>query len=577
MNALRPAAAAAVILGLVAVAPTGCRTASPPVSPPASAPASVAASAPAALEVLAHDVHSSAQPEQARVNHVDLDLAADFENRRLSGTAALTIDKAAGATTLIVDTADLDIRAVRDGAGQTLAFELRPPHPIRGTPLAVTLRPTTDRVVITYATRPEAGALQWLSPQLTATKKHPFLFSQGQSILTRSWIPTQDSPGVRQTYSAKITVDAPLRVVMSAEMLTPDGEPTPDGRRAFRFRMNEAIPPYLIAIAIGDLAFRALGPRTGVYAEPPTLDAAATELADTERMVEVAEKLFGPYRWGRYDMLVLPPSFPFGGMENPRLTFLTPTMLAGDRSLVSLIAHELAHSWSGNLVTNATWADFWLNEGFTTYIEYRIMEALYGPDRADMLARLGWSDLKKELSEMGESSPDTRLKIGLDDRNPDDGMTGIPYEKGAHFLRTVEVAVGREAFDRWLRSYFDRYAFKPMTTEKMLEDMRTHLLADHPNAEDSIGLEKWCYEPGIRPTPRSATPTPLRESRASPTPSSPTGVRGPYRSNRGRLKSNFTFSITCHASFPRAGCAPSIALLVCRPAAIAKCCSLGFS
>jgi leukotriene-A4 hydrolase len=284
---------------------------------------------------------------------------------------------------------------------------------------------------------------------------------------------------------------------MSAEMLTPDGEPA-EGGRAFRFRMEHPIPPYLIALGVGDLAFRELGPRTGVWTEPAMLDRAAYELAELEKFVSAAESLYGPYRWGRYDILMLPPSFPFGGMENPRLTFATPTILAGDRSLVSLVAHELAHSWSGNLVTNATWNDFWLNEGFTTYFENRIMEALYGPERAAMLANLGWQELQDAVKEAGgPAAPDTRLKLDLSGRDPDEGTTNIAYEKGATFLRTIEHAVGRERFDAYLRSYFDRHAFQPMTTEGMLADMRANLFRGDTALERRIGLDQWAYQPGV--------------------------------------------------------------------------------
>ncbi|HVH12326.1 MAG TPA: M1 family aminopeptidase/hydrolase, partial [Longimicrobium sp.] len=309
--------------------------------------------APAPMAPLPHDIHSFARPDEARVSHVSLDLRADFAARTLAGTATLDVQTAPGAREIVLDTRALTIEQVTDGTGRPLHWALGAADPVLGVPLTVQLPPGTRRISIRYRTSPEAGALQWLTPEQTAGKQQPFLFSQGQAILTRTWIPTQDSPGIRQTYDARITVPAALTAVMSAEMLTPQGEPA-EGGRAFRFRLDTPVPPYLIAVAVGDLAFRATGPRTGVWTEPSVLDRAANELAELEKFVDAAEALYGPYRWGRYDVLVLPPSFPFGGMENPRLTFATPTILAGDRSLVSLIAHELAHSWSGNLVTNAT-------------------------------------------------------------------------------------------------------------------------------------------------------------------------------------------------------------------------------
>ena len=402
-----------------------------------------------------HDQHSFAEPAEARVTHVAIDLTADFEAHVFRGTATLTVEAVPAAKEVVLDTKTLTIESATDQAGEPLAFHLDAADPILGRALHVTLPADRRTVVVKYRTSPGAAALQWLRPSQTAGGKHPYVFSQGEAILTRTWIPTQDSPGVRQTYDARIVVPAALHAVMSAEQLTPEGELLAGGRqRAFRFRLDKPVAPYLIAIAIGDIVFKAVGPRSGVYAEPSVLDKAAWEFADLEKMIEAAESIGGPYDWGRYDVLVMPPSFPFGGMENPRLTFATPTVLAGDRSLTSLVAHELAHSWSGNLVTNATWSDFWLNEGFTTYFENRIMEALYGADRAEMLQALGRQDLLGFFEESKDKPGEQVLHIDLTGRDPDDGTTSVPYEKGAAFLRMVEQQVGRPRFDTWLRGYF---------------------------------------------------------------------------------------------------------------------------
>src|SRR3954470_7771355 len=382
-----------------------------------------AAASPAAAPILdapdSVDAHSHARPREARVTHVALDLKADFDGKRMDGSATLDVQAAPGVDAIVLDDKDLEIESVTDGAGHKLAYAVGASDPLLGAPLTVRLG-GARRIRIVYRSGPDAPALQWLTPAQTAGKRHPFLFSQGESILNRSWIPTQDSPGIRQTWEARIVVPKPLVAVMSGERLTPKGEPARGGGRAFRFRMTHPVAPYLIALAAGDIGFRPLGPRTGVYAEPATLSAAARELSDTERMVSAAEALYGPYRWGRYDVLVLPPSFPFGGMENPTLTFATPTIIAGDKSLIAVIAHELAHSWSGNLVTNATWNDFWLNEGFTTYFERRIMEAVYGRDYSEMLARLGMQDLEQTVAELGPTSADTHLLLDLEGRDPDD-------------------------------------------------------------------------------------------------------------------------------------------------------------
>ncbi|MBX3478242.1 MAG: M1 family metallopeptidase [Brevundimonas sp.] len=484
---------------LLSTALTACAAVGARPGPGGEMTAQTAQTAPDAAAVYFQDVHSHARPDVARVVNVDLDLAADFDAHTLSGTAALDITARAGATEIVLDARNLDIRSVADGQARPLEFSLGADDPILGQALTVRFPAFTAgerrRLVVTYATRPDAAALQWLSPSQTAGGRLPYLFSQGQAILTRTWVPTQDSPGIRQSWSARITAPSDLKVVMSAEMLTPQGEPAGAGRTAWRFRMPHAVPPYLIALGAGDLAFQAIDERTGVWTEPSRLAAAHDELVPTADMVDKAEALYGPYRWGRYDLLVLPPSFPFGGMENPRLTFATPTIIAGDRSLVSLVAHELAHSWSGNLVTNATWDDFWLNEGFTVYFENRIMESVYGRDRAMQEQVLGWGDLQRNLAELPPA--DTRLKLDLAGRDPDDGMTDIAYEKGAAFLRTIERTVGRDRFDAWLRGYFDRHAFQPMTTEVFLKDIRDHLIRGDAALEARLMMDAWIYQPGM--------------------------------------------------------------------------------
>ncbi len=464
-------------IALLAVAVAGCDR------PVADSSAEEAAMAP-------RDVHSHANADEIRVTHLALDLSVDFASRRLEGTAALSLEGAA--SRLVLDTHDLEIYSVLLDDGKPAEFALGEDDPYLGRALDIRLRPGTRAVTIGYRTSPGAAAVQWLAPEQTAGGVHPFLFTQSQAILARTWVPCQDSPAVRFTYEATIRVPPELMAVMSAENAT---ERDPDG--TYRFEMKQPIPSYLLALAAGDLEFRSIGERSGVFAEPSVVETAAWEFADVEKMMEAAERLYGPYLWERYDLLVLPPSFPFGGMENPRLTFATPTILAGDRSLVSLVAHELAHSWSGNLVTNATWNDFWLNEGFTSYIENRLMEELYGADYAAMLAALGRQDLLGTLEELGPASPDAHLFLDLEGRDPDDGMNDVAYEKGAALLHTLEDLVGRAEWDEFLRAYFDRYAFQSIDTAGFLAHLERELFAQRPELASGIDLGAWIHGPGL--------------------------------------------------------------------------------
>jgi aminopeptidase N len=466
-----------------------CRNEQPVPSRPAPAvPQSAAAD-------VVRDPHSYARPDEARVEHIALDLTADFAKKQLSGTAVLRIAKQPGATKLMLDTNGLEIRKVTLQPGDTPAqFKLAAADPILGSALEIPITATTQTVSIEYSSRPEAKALQWLEPAMTAGKKHPFLLSQSQAILARTWVPCQDTPSVRFTYDATLRVPKELLAVMSAA--------NPEARSAdgvYQFRMPQPVPSYLLAVSVGDLQFQALDARSGVYAEPTVVSAAASEFSDTPKMIKTAESLYGPYRWERYDLLVLPPSFPYGGMENPRLTFLTPTVLAGDKSLVSLIAHELAHSWSGNLVTNATWSDFWLNEGFTTYIEHRIVEQLYGREYSEMLWQLGVSEVREEMKTLPEK--DQHLYVDLAGRDPDDAPSQV-YEKGALFLRLLEETAGRARWDAFLRGYFDHFAFQPMTTAKFEAYLKQNL----PDVVQKVDINAWIHGPGVpanAPTPRS--------------------------------------------------------------------------
>lgn len=439
------------------------------------------------------DPHSFSEPSNCVVTHLDLKLNVNFETQILKGEATWTINKIGKIDEVIFDIKGLQIEKITlDDDTKDAFFALGDEEEFTGQPLSVDIKPTTKKIHIFYSTSKNAPALQWLNPNQTAGKKFPYLFTQSEAILARTWIPCQDSPSIRFTYNADVTVPQELLALMSAE--------NPQNKNeigVYHFEQKHAIPSYLMALAVGDIAFKAIDNRTGVYAEPSVLGKAAYEFADMGKMVSAAETIYGDYRWGRYDVLVLPPSFPFGGMENPMLTFATPTVIAGDRSLVSLIAHELAHSWSGNLVTNATWNDFWLNEGFTVYFERRIVEQLYGKEEAQMQEVLGYKDLKGSINDMGVKNPDTRLKVDFTKRDPDLGVTDIAYEKGFFFLKSIEDAVGREKFDTFLKEYFNSHAFTSMGNDDFLAYLNDKLIKNDEALKNKINSYAWVYQPGL--------------------------------------------------------------------------------
>jgi leukotriene-A4 hydrolase len=448
-----------------------------------------------ALSAHAQDPLSYARYDQVRTTDLHLDLKADFARKTLSGYAELTLnwlDKSA--RTLALDTRQLSISRVqvmKDGRWQPASYMLDRFDARKGQALRIAIASQPEKVRIYYRTAPGASALQWMTPAQTLSGKRPFMFSQSQAINARSWAPVQDTPAVRFTYSARVAAPSGMRVVMSAQN-DQDGP----GKDGWVFNMPQPIPSYLLAIAIGEIGVRNLGPRSAVYAEPQRLEAAAFELADTEKMINAAEALYGPYRWGRYDMIVLPPSFPIGGMENPRLTFLTPTMIAGDRSLNDLIAHELAHSWSGNLVTNASWKHWWLNEGFTTYVTTRILESLYGIEVADMNLQVEQEEALASLKDIPAAKQ--ALVPRAPDVNPDSYTDeGLAYPKGAWFLRTLEQRAGRESFDVFLRAWFDQHAFQSASTEQFVAFLRANLLNKNPDIMPEAELDEWLYGPGI--------------------------------------------------------------------------------
>ncbi len=457
------------------------------------------AAKPAPTQAVVVDEHSYAEPGKVAIADLALELALDFDTKTLAGTATYALEwKDKAATALLLDSRDLSIDKVEgdDGKGgwAPLTYKLAAADPILGSKLSIDTPQRNAQVRVTYKTSPQASGLQWLEPSMTEGKQLPFMFSQSQQIHARSWVPLQDTPSVRYTYTAHVTSRPDVMVLMSA-----DNDPNAIRDGDYSFKMPQKIPSYLMAIAAGDLAFKRISDRSGVWAEPTMLDKSVKEFEDTERMIATAEALYGPYRWDRYDMLVLPPSFPYGGMENPRLTFLTPTVIVGDKTLVSLIAHELAHSWSGNLVTFSSAKDAWLNEGFTSYVENRIIEVLYGKEQADMENVIERNELKKEFAEIDASLQALATKPGVL-KDPDNSSSATVYTKGAWFLQFLEQRYGRDKFDPFLREYFNHFAFQSIDTKQFADYAKKNLLAKYPNVVTPAEFNAWLYDPGIPPT-----------------------------------------------------------------------------
>ena len=478
----------ALLLSCAAVLAAGCSK--------EPEPAPVAATPKPAVETpVDRDEHSYAEPRKVAIDDLALDIAVDFDAKTIGGTATYTLDwKDKAATQLVLDTRDLTIAKVEgeaNGAWAPLQYALAAKDPVLGSKLTIETPARNAKVRVTYTSSPEASGLQWLTPEMTEGKQLPFMFSQSQQIHARSWVPLQDTPQVRYTYSAHVTSRPDVMVLMSA-----DNDPAAARDGDYSFKMPQKIPSYLMAIAAGDLVFKPISARSGVWAEPAMVDKATKEFEDTEKMIAATEQLYGPYRWDRYDMLVLPPSFPYGGMENPRLSFITPTVIVGDKTLVSLIAHELAHSWSGNLVTFSSAKHGWLNEGFTSYVENRIVEALYGKETASMEYSIARNSLKKDIGTMPEATQSLAVKPGTP-LDADDALSAVSYDKGAWFLQFLEERFGRQEFDAFLRGYFDHFAFQSITTEQFLAYAKKNLFDKHPNLVTDAEIQAWVYGPGI--------------------------------------------------------------------------------
>ncbi len=436
----------------------------------------------------AYDPHSYVKPQQAKIKHIDFKLNVEFPSKTIQGQAVYHLDKTLKGS-LYLDNRKVQIVRIH-ADGKDLDWEMDKQDPIRGQRLHLKRLKGICSFVIDFVTDPQADALQWLSPQQTLGGEHPYLFSQCQAINARSIFPCQDSPSNRFTYSAEVVVPRPMIAVMAA---APQTIQTEGDLNRCRFEMPQPIPSYLFALAVGNLSSRELGPRCRIYAEAEIVEEAAWEFAETENKLIEAEKMLGPYEWERYDLLVMPPSFPYGGMENPRLTFLTPTVIVGNRSYTHLVTHEMAHSWTGNLITNATWEDFWLNEGWTTYVQMRIDEILQSRDYAQMKIELGRGSMFADMRRFGMESEHTRLNYDMSGVDPDEVFSSIPYYKGQAFLQALENAVGRERFDAFISKYIESFKFQSLSTKAFLSFLKAQL----PDAVKAVDVKKWIYKPGF--------------------------------------------------------------------------------
>jgi len=447
------------------------------------------------------DPSSYSRPDQVKTTHIHLNWDIDFEKKILTGECVLSLEKVDdAATSLLLDCKKLNISSAKlDSTGEDLTFKIDGDIGY-GSRLEVQLPtgcPKSFKVVFQYSTTSECTALEWLTPEQTAGGTHPYVFSQCQAIHCRSMVPCQDTPSVKATYSATVTAPDNITVLMSA--IRKGSPETVGSKQKFSFDQPVPVQSYLIALAAGAIKSKKIGPRSHVWAEEQFLEKAAFDFSETESMLKTAEDLCGPYVWGEYDILVLPPSFPFGGMENPCLTFVTPTLLSGDKANAGVIAHEIAHSWTGNLVTNFNFDHFWLNEGFTVFVERKIKGRLHGEAERHFSAILRWPELEEEVNKVfGAENPLTKLVVDLKGVDPDDAFSVVPYEKGSTFLWFLEEKVGSgDVLEKFLKSYYEKFKYQSITSD-MFKEYFLEYFANCDSVKD-IDWSTWFYSPGMPP------------------------------------------------------------------------------
>jgi len=459
-----------------------------------------------------NDYHSFANIDQFRVTRMEMDLRVWIVNgvsvaRSLDGSVALEIKRLdPDATELVLDTKGLLISDVSQKAVDLLGatskdqttwvsrpFHMGKSDPILGAPLVIELpasKKTTELIKIDYETAQDASGLTWLDTKRSLGRTEPFLYTRSGGLGARSWIPLQDTPLVRMTYTVRLHTPPELKAVMSAE-----SDLTIKGKGEYLFENLKPTPAWEIALAVGDLKFKETGPRSGVYAEKSMIDSAAKSFANTETMLEADEKMFGSYRWSRFDIVVMPSNYPALGAAAPRLAFVSPTAVAEDDRSSAALAREMAHAWAGELVSNANWRDLWLNEGVAAYMESRTITALYGAQRAALEEAADLAELRARLATLKPA--DQLLAVDLRGRDPEVGGTSVPYEKGRLFMNFLDAKFGREHFDAFLRGYFDRFAFKSISTDQFLAYLHETLLDRYPGLVTSSEVDQWVNGPGI--------------------------------------------------------------------------------
>ncbi|KAJ2823703.1 Leucyl aminopeptidase yscIV [Coemansia erecta] len=457
------------------------------------------------------DTCSLANLDQVTTDHIHLDLCVDFHTSTISGHATLTGTILEDTVhSIVLDTNHLNIASVQvkqqNGEFVDTQYEHSlDAHAAYGRALCIPLVPVPAKgdtfcVRIGYATTSQGSAIQFLTPEQTLGKSHPYLFTQCQAIHARSLLPCQDSPSVKISYSASVRVPKPLTALMSA---IATGSSDEGDSIVYSFEQKTTIPSYLVALVVGNLTSAKISDRCAVWSEPENIDACAWEFAEMENILQTAEDVVSPYLWGRYDLLVLPPSFPYGGMENPCLTFVTPTLLAGDRSLTNVLAHEIAHSWSGNLVTAKNWEHFWLNEGWTTYLERKITSRLSGEDARQLGLALGYKGLHDDVVRIGVDSPLTALVPEFDGIDPDDAYSRVPYQKGSLLLYHLEQTLDPVIMKHITKMYVLEFSGRSITTGDFYDFLKRyvgHYLDERAEAAfNAIDWDAWFKRPGMPP------------------------------------------------------------------------------